>query len=68
MLEIAKTLLKDYEESKEENEAPALSLDEGVLRKVVNYCPHEISPVCSYFGGIVAQEVVKYTGKIFTPI
>lgn len=37
------------------------------MKNVALYAETQISPVSSFFGGIVAQEVVKLTGK-FTPI
>ena len=36
------------------------------INKITNlskWLKSQISPVCSYFGGIVSQEIVKYTGK-----
>ncbi|EZG71894.1 putative ubiquitin-activating enzyme E1 [Gregarina niphandrodes] len=42
-------------------------VDLGVLEKLARYTDVNISPMCVILGGIVAQEVVKATGK-FTPI
>ena len=42
-------------------------INEEVVRNVARYCKHEITPLCSFFGGIVAQECVKLSGR-FTPI
>eukprot|EP00343_Euplotes_focardii_P012921 CAMPEP_0205833078 /NCGR_PEP_ID=MMETSP0206-20130828/48682_1 /ASSEMBLY_ACC=CAM_ASM_000279 /TAXON_ID=36767 /ORGANISM="Euplotes focardii, Strain TN1" /LENGTH=1012 /DNA_ID=CAMNT_0053139147 /DNA_START=84 /DNA_END=3122 /DNA_ORIENTATION=+ len=59
-------------EINEENKSVegAWTLDEWndeIFNKVARYSAASISPVASFFGGIVAQEVVKFTGK-YTPI
>jgi ubiquitin-activating enzyme E1 len=41
--------------------------DENIVRNISNWARSEISPVCAFLGGIVAQEIVKFTGK-YTPI
>lgn len=41
--------------------------DAEVVSNVARWSRAEISPVCAFLGGVVAQEVVKYTGK-YTPI
>jgi ubiquitin-activating enzyme E1 len=41
--------------------------DENVVMNVARWARSEISPMCAFLGGVVAQEVVKYTGK-YTPI
>jgi ubiquitin-activating enzyme E1 len=42
--------------------------DVEVIRTVSKYCGGiELQPLCAYFGGVVAQEIVKVSGK-FTPI
>ncbi|KJP88029.1 hypothetical protein AK88_02304 [Plasmodium fragile] len=38
-----------------------------VVLKVVKYCTSHLAPVASFFGGLLAQEVIKYTGK-YMPI
>lgn len=42
-------------------------LEEDVVRKAARHAALELAPVCAFFGGVVAQEVVKFTGK-FSPI
>lgn len=42
-------------------------LDAEVIRKVALYARTEISAMAALFGGVVAQEIVKQTGK-YTPI
>lgn len=43
------------------------NFDEEVTRKVAKFSRFEFQPFSAFFGGIVAQEVVKMTGK-YTPI
>ncbi|CAG9314272.1 unnamed protein product [Blepharisma stoltei] len=43
------------------------TIDESVIKNVSKYARLQISPITSIFGGIAAQEVIKFTGK-FTPI
>ncbi len=38
-------------------------LDEDVVRKVPLYAAVDFQPLCAFFGGVVAQEIVKVTGK-----
>lgn len=42
-------------------------LDEKVILNIARFARSNISPIASFWGGIVAQEIVKFTGK-FTPI
>ncbi|KAF4665794.1 hypothetical protein FOL47_004423 [Perkinsus chesapeaki] len=42
-------------------------VDESVVRHVAYFYESCISPMAAFAGGVVAQEVVKYTGK-FTPL
>lgn len=41
--------------------------DESVVRTLAKYATCELQPLSAFFGGVVAQEVVKMTGK-FTPL
>jgi len=41
--------------------------DEKVVEKAVQFCQYQTSPLAAYFGGIVAQEIVKKTGK-YSPL
>lgn len=43
------------------------SIDEKYLENIIRYSRCSISPVCSFLGGIVSQEIVKITGK-YNPI
>lgn len=38
-------------------------VDEGMARKVAAYSSCSITSMCAFFGGFIAQEVVKFTGK-----
>lgn len=40
---------------------------EDIILNIAHWAKAEISPICAFLGGIVAQEIVKFTGK-FTPI
>jgi ubiquitin-activating enzyme E1 len=43
------------------------TVDAELVKNVARFAQTQISPHCSFWGGIVAQEIVKYTGK-FMPI
>jgi ubiquitin-activating enzyme E1 len=42
-------------------------LDEGVVKLMAKFSRNQIAPMTSFFGGIICQEIVKFTGK-FTPM
>merc|ERR1712038_2210591 len=42
-------------------------VDEKVMRNVSFYAKCEIAPMAALFGGVLAQEIIKHTGK-YTPI
>ena len=42
-------------------------IDDDCFKKAVSYAGLSISPMAAFFGGIMAQEIVKYTGK-YTPM
>ena len=46
---------------------PDFDLDENWVRRYARHAAVELQPLCAFFGGVLAQEVVKCTGK-FTPI
>lgn len=54
-------------EWKEQNALTIDELDDEIIKKVARYSTCSISPMCAFFGGIVAQEIVKLTGK-YTPL
>lgn len=42
-------------------------VNENLVKNIARFARANISPVASFWGGIIAQEVVKFTGK-FTPL
>ena len=42
-------------------------VDAEIIRNIARYARASISPNASFWGGIVAQEIIKYNGK-FVPI
>lgn len=44
-----------------------IEINEDVFKKAISYSSCSISPMCAFFGGIIAQEIVKKTGK-YTPL
>lgn len=39
------------------------TVDENLIKNVARYAQTQIYPNCLFWGGIIAQEVVKPTGK-----
>jgi len=62
VFETAKSLLASGE-----IELDGFEVDKSLCTKVVTHSSLELQPMAAFIGGIVAQEVVKITGK-FTPI
>ena len=61
-------LAKKINEENKSNEGITLEeIDEKVIRNVAAFAPYQTSPLAAFFGGIVAQEVVKFTGK-YSPL
>jgi len=58
--DLAKATLKDAEFNCEE-------IDAKVFSNAIKYSKCSVSPMAAFFGGIVAQEIVKYTGK-YSPL
>jgi ubiquitin-activating enzyme E1 len=44
-----------------------VEMEDDVFKTAVSYAGRSISPMAAFFGGIVAQEIVKFTGK-YTPL
>jgi ubiquitin-activating enzyme E1 len=63
--EFALASMKDFKAQNDAN--MELEIEEPVFDKAVKYSSCSISPMAAFFGGIVAQEIVKYTGK-YTPL
>ncbi|MCQ2819299.1 MAG: ThiF family adenylyltransferase [archaeon] len=67
--EILKIAKEIYEKEKEKPWIKNMEegLNESVILNIANWAKSELSPTCAFLGGIVAQEIVKFTGK-YTPI
>jgi len=50
-----------------EGECLQLDIEDDCFKKAISYSSSSISPMAAFFGGIMAQEIVKYTGK-YTPM
>ena len=56
------------EKNKGEDEANHCpDVEDDVFSKAVSYAGCSVSPMAAFFGGIVAQEIVKKTGK-YSPL
>jgi len=55
------------EENKASEGITLEEIDEKVVRNAALYSAASITPMTAFFGGIVAQEIVKYTGK-YSPL
>ena len=42
-------------------------IEENVIRLLSSYAKAQLSPIVTFWGGIIAQEILKFTGK-FTPV
>lgn len=60
--EIALNTFKDAGE-----DGMQVEVEDDVFSNAVKYAECSISPMAAFFGGIVAQEIVKYTGK-YSPL
>lgn len=68
--EVVDLCKEEFTKGKEDKESWIQScqdFDEEVVLNVARWARSEISPVCAFLGGVIAQEIVKYTGK-YTPI
>lgn len=67
-LDAVVALAKETNDTLKAEGKPSLeAVDEDIVKKVAAYSTCSISPLCAFFGGIVAQEIVKFTGK-YTPL
>lgn len=55
------------EKSDKDENVTVDEIDKTVLTRMARFGKAEISPVASFFGAIVSQEIIKYTGK-FMPL
>ena len=60
-------LAKDFEAKFGVLSGMGLEVDEAVASRVALHTGVELQPMCAFFGGVVAQELVKVAGK-YTPI
>ena len=60
-LDMATAMMKELQGEMEAN--LNIEIEEPVFTKAVAYAGCSISPMAAFFGGIMAQEIVKYTGK-----
>ena len=65
VLELAKVVMVDWYAEDEKNHMEGIDLD--IFTVGVKYAECSISPLSAFFGGIVAQEIVKFTGK-YSPL
>ena len=68
--EVLKISKSTYNNSKNNNEEwieKIENFEENIILNVAKWSKSEISPLCSFLGGIVAQEIMKITGK-YVPI
>lgn len=56
------SLMKIFIEKNENNWCEELKLDDDFLNNIFKFASCQISPVCSYGGGVVSQEIIKYIG------
>ena len=60
-------IMKNIFKKNEENWCKDLNIEEEYLKDVFKYSTCQISPICSYAGGVISQEIIKYIG-IYNPI
>jgi ubiquitin-activating enzyme E1 len=68
--EVVKLAKELYEEFKGKNLnwiQNAAEFDEKIIRNIARFAGSHIVPITSFLGGVVAQEIVKFTGK-YTPL
>ena len=68
--EICQNTKKAYDSTKEQKVpwfAEMQEFDEKVVMNVIRWSAANLQPICGFFGGIIAQEIIKSTGK-YKPI
>jgi len=63
VLKYAKEINKRFKNEKESFTVE--DIDTGVIKLMAKFARNQITPMTSFFGGIVCQEIVKYTGKFY---
>jgi ubiquitin-activating enzyme E1 len=66
VLEAAKAVCKAAHDGGDAHQLPE-EVEEDIIRTVARFAAFELQPLAAFYGGIVAQEVVKFTGK-FSPL
>ena len=67
VVESAKRLYDSFKEANANWIQNSADFDPKVVANVARFARAQIAPVCAFLGGVVAQEIVKFTGK-YTPI
>ena len=67
ILENVKTMYNTAKEKKFPCYKGIQEFDEKIVLNVARWAAAQIAPVCGFFGGIIAQEIIKTTGK-YIPI
>jgi ubiquitin-activating enzyme E1 len=66
---LVNTRFENYKDAKmaEEGGMRVEHISEELIKNIAYYAKTEVAPTCGFYGGIVSQEIVKYTGK-YTPL
>ena len=67
ILEISKNIYNNARKEGQKWSNNIKDWNDKIIMNIGNWAKCEIPPICSFLGGIVAQEIVKFTGK-YTPI
>ena len=67
IIEISKEYFENQKKTSEWFQESNENFDTEMAINLAKWSKAEISPICNFIGGIMAQEIVKYTGK-YTPI
>ncbi|KAL4461677.1 hypothetical protein ABPG72_016686 [Tetrahymena utriculariae] len=67
LLHIVKDINTQRKNIDEEGVLKVEEIEEQIVKNIALYARAQITPLSSFWGGIVAQEIVKFTGK-FTPL
>mmetsp|Transcript_11472 Transcript_11472/g.12589 ORF Transcript_11472/g.12589 Transcript_11472/m.12589 type:complete len:1077 (+) Transcript_11472:2-3232(+) len=62
-VEIAKSTLEEHKAKEEGTAIVVEAIDEDAVRKMALYAAAELSGLCAFLGGLLAQEIVKKWGK-----
>ena len=62
-----KAAAADFLQTIDEDMRSSFSVDDAILKKTIMHSKSELHPLQAFFGGVAAQEVMKFTGK-FLPL